>query len=110
MHLAQSHTFYQPWIFFIGPYIASNTMDVVHNMSLEPEVAVSSRADGSVDHLRPAEPELQIDPALEKRVVRKIDLHLIPLVTSLYLVAFLDRSNIGNAQLAGMVAISLSQL
>ncbi|KAI1827378.1 major facilitator superfamily domain-containing protein [Xylaria intraflava] len=45
---------------------------------------------------------IRIDAELEKRVVRKIDYHLIPLVMSLYLVAFLDRSNIGNAQLAGM--------
>ncbi|KAI3330208.1 major facilitator superfamily domain-containing protein [Ustulina deusta] len=78
-------------------------MDIVHNSApVEPELAASSRAGGSVDHLRPAESELQIDLAVERRVVRKIDLHLIPLVTSLYLVAFLDRSNIGNAQLAGM--------
>ncbi|KAI1861677.1 uncharacterized protein JN550_010747 [Neoarthrinium moseri] len=43
-----------------------------------------------------------IEPALEKRVVRKMDMRLIPLVTALYLVAFLDRSNIGNAETAGM--------
>ncbi|KAI1273961.1 major facilitator superfamily domain-containing protein [Xylaria sp. FL0933] len=78
-------------------------MDVVHGSAhTEPEFAPGSRGGGSVDHLRPPESELLIDPALERRVVRKIDLHLIPLVTSLYLVAFLDRSNIGNAQLAGM--------
>lgn len=71
-------------------------------MSAEPELATNSYAEGSAGHLRPASPELYIDPALERRVVRKIDLHLIPLVTSLYLVAFLDRSNIGNAQVAGM--------
>ncbi|KAI2633242.1 putative MFS transporter [Hypomontagnella submonticulosa] len=46
--------------------------------------------------------ELQIDPAIEKRVRRKIDRVLIPLVMGLYLVAFLDRSNIGNAETAGM--------
>ncbi|KAI1472231.1 putative MFS transporter [Daldinia caldariorum] len=45
---------------------------------------------------------LRIDPDLEKRVRRKIDRRLIPLVMGLYLVAFLDRSNIGNAETAGM--------
>ncbi|KAH9213618.1 MFS transporter-like protein [Leptodontidium sp. 2 PMI_412] len=45
---------------------------------------------------------LQFDAALEKRVVRKIDRHLIPLVMILYLLAYLDRSNIGNARIAGM--------
>lgn len=34
--------------------------------------------------------------------MRKIDLHLIPLVMALYLLAYLDRSNIGNAKIAGM--------
>ncbi len=36
-----------------------------------------------------------IDPEIEKRVVRKLDRRVVPLVALLYLVAFLDRSNIG---------------
>ena len=32
---------------------------------------------------------------LEKSVVRKLDWNLVPLVSGLYLLAFLDRSNIG---------------
>ncbi|KAK5131528.1 hypothetical protein LTR08_000855 [Meristemomyces frigidus] len=43
-----------------------------------------------------------IDPMLEKRVLRKLDWNLVPLVSVLYLLAFLDRSNIGNAKIAGM--------
>ncbi|KAL7953975.1 major facilitator superfamily domain-containing protein [Trichoderma compactum] len=43
-----------------------------------------------------------IDPELERRVVRKTDMNLVPLVMALYLLAFLDRSNIGNARIAGM--------
>ncbi|KAF2402431.1 MFS transporter-like protein [Trichodelitschia bisporula] len=39
---------------------------------------------------------------MEKRVVRKLDFHVIPLVVALYLLSFLDRSNIGNAKIAGM--------
>ncbi|KAI0107659.1 MFS general substrate transporter [Hypoxylon sp. NC0597] len=46
--------------------------------------------------------ELYIDPVVEKRVRNKIDRVLVPLVMGLYLVAFLDRSNIGNAETAGM--------
>ncbi|TGZ83492.1 MFS general substrate transporter [Ascodesmis nigricans] len=38
----------------------------------------------------------------EKRVTRKIDLHLVPLVTVLYLLCFIDRANIGNARIQGM--------
>jgi hypothetical protein len=37
----------------------------------------------------------EIDPVIEKRVRRKLDLHIVPLLSALYLFAFLDRSNIG---------------
>jgi len=43
-----------------------------------------------------------IDPEVEKTLIRKLDWNLIPLVSMLYLLAFLDRSNIGNARIAGM--------
>ncbi|KAG1738423.1 major facilitator superfamily domain-containing protein [Suillus paluster] len=36
------------------------------------------------------------------RILRKIDWHLLPYVTLFYLLAFLDRVNIGNAKVAGM--------
>ncbi|TQS31959.1 hypothetical protein Golomagni_07744, partial [Golovinomyces magnicellulatus] len=39
---------------------------------------------------------------VEARVVRKLDRNLLALLTFLYLLAFLDRSNIGNARIAGM--------
>ena len=38
---------------------------------------------------------IEIDPVIEKRVRRKLDKHVVPLVAGLYLLAFLDRSNIG---------------
>ncbi|KAI2770055.1 hypothetical protein DTO012A8_5070 [Penicillium roqueforti] len=43
-----------------------------------------------------------IDPELERRVVRKLDWHVVTLLGFFYLLAFLDRSNIGNAKIAGM--------
>lgn len=36
-----------------------------------------------------------IDAETEKRLVRKLDRRLVPLVMVLYLLAYLDRSNIG---------------
>jgi hypothetical protein len=42
------------------------------------------------------------DTLIEKRVVRKLDWNLTALVMVLYLLAFIDRSNIGNANTAGM--------
>merc|ERR1712080_77330 len=40
--------------------------------------------------------------ALDKQLVRKTDRWLIPWLCLLYLLSFLDRTNIGNARLAGM--------
>lgn len=39
----------------------------------------------------------------EKKVLRKMDLHLMPMLTLLYLFAFLDRGNIGNAKIEGLI-------
>jgi fucose permease len=40
----------------------------------------------------------------ERKLVRKLDLHLVPLVMALYLFSFLDRVNIGNARLYSLEA------
>ncbi|KAJ9151380.1 Major facilitator superfamily transporter [Pleurostoma richardsiae] len=45
---------------------------------------------------------VEIDRATEKRVLRKLDRVVVPLTFLAYLLAFLDRSNIGNAETAGM--------
>ncbi|THH16012.1 hypothetical protein EW146_g4559 [Bondarzewia mesenterica] len=37
-----------------------------------------------------------------RRIFRKMDIHLLPFVSLLYLLSFLDRANIGNAKIAGM--------
>ncbi|TID19546.1 putative high-affinity nicotinic acid transporter protein [Venturia nashicola] len=46
--------------------------------------------------------EVVFDEKATKRLVRKIDLVLLPVLSILYLLSFLDRSNIGNARLAGL--------
>ncbi|KAF9529278.1 major facilitator superfamily domain-containing protein [Crepidotus variabilis] len=40
--------------------------------------------------------------ALEKRVWRKVDLVVVPFVTMFYLLSWLDRTNLGNARIAGL--------
>lgn len=40
-----------------------------------------------------------VDP---KKTLRKMDLHLIPMLSLLYLLSFLDRGNIGNANIEGL--------
>lgn len=39
----------------------------------------------------------------DKALLRKLDLKLLPPLTLLYLLSFLDRSNVGNARLEGLV-------
>ncbi|EXJ83950.1 hypothetical protein A1O3_04617 [Capronia epimyces CBS 606.96] len=43
-----------------------------------------------------------VDPHEERKIIRKIDYRLLPLLAVLYLLAYIDRSNIGNAKIAGM--------
>ncbi|TDZ32024.1 MFS transporter prlL [Colletotrichum spinosum] len=38
----------------------------------------------------------------EKALVRKIDLYILPLMFLMYLLSYMDRTNIGNAKIAGM--------
>ncbi|KAF4816677.1 MFS transporter prlL [Colletotrichum siamense] len=38
----------------------------------------------------------------EKKLVRKIDMYLLPLMWLMYLLSYMDRTNIGNAKIAGM--------
>jgi len=42
------------------------------------------------------------DLASTKKLIRRIDYHLIPFLALLYLLSFLDRTNIGNARLDNM--------
>ncbi|KAJ6508815.1 major facilitator superfamily domain-containing protein [Mycena sanguinolenta] len=54
-------------------------------------------------NLEPLEEVLDSFDSLEdKKLVWKIDLRLIPVLTLLYLMSFLDRTNIGNAKLLGL--------
>ncbi|KAM5343976.1 hypothetical protein ACJ41O_012513 [Fusarium nematophilum] len=39
----------------------------------------------------------------EKKVLRKMDLHILPILSALYLLCFLDRGNIGNAKIEGLL-------
>ena len=43
-----------------------------------------------------------IDRSAEKRLVRKCDLHVVPIISLLYMFAFMDRINIGNARIQGL--------
>lgn len=57
-----------------------------------------------VEGTRPDETScsVHIDPAAEARLLRKLDLHICPVLFFLYFLCYLDRSNIGNAKIQGM--------
>lgn len=44
----------------------------------------------------------QFTEAQTKRLLRRCDKYLLPFLALLYLLSFLDRTNIGNARLAGL--------
>jgi MFS transporter, ACS family, DAL5 transporter family protein len=46
--------------------------------------------------------DVYVDPVLEKKVLRRLDKRFAPLFCALYFMAYLDRSNIGNAAVAGL--------
>ncbi|EOO00771.1 putative high-affinity nicotinic acid transporter protein [Phaeoacremonium minimum UCRPA7] len=46
--------------------------------------------------------EIYVDPVKEKKILRRLDLRLAPIFMSLYFLSYLNRSNIGNAAIAGM--------
>lgn len=62
-------------------------------------------ADGDGQHVdAEAAHGFVIDPAAEVRLVRKIDLRVLPMVFLMYFFTFLDRTNLGNAKGAGIEA------
>ncbi|KAG6134584.1 hypothetical protein E4U28_005761 [Claviceps purpurea] len=77
--------------------------------SVEKQVGVCTAQDQlgmtQTDHLGIGEYVVggdQIDAKEESRMRLKMDLAIVPLVCLLYLVSFIDRSNIGNAKIAGL--------
>ncbi|KAI8939606.1 hypothetical protein NX059_003369 [Plenodomus lindquistii] len=64
--------------------------------TVDPHVTKSMESDEMGGHVD------GIDPVFEAKLVRKLDIYIIPVVMLLYLLSFLDRVNIGNARLYGL--------
>ncbi|KAJ7666034.1 MFS general substrate transporter [Mycena polygramma] len=58
--------------------------------------------DIQVESVKVESPPLNVDPEEERKLVRKLDGRILVILCLLYLSAFLDRSNIGNARLLGL--------
>lgn len=76
-----------------------NVIDNKHNM----EMVEQTHRDDSIPEKNLEDGfRRYLDPILDKQTLRRLDLLLVPLVCSMYLLAFLDRANIGNARVAGL--------
>ncbi|KAH7039565.1 major facilitator superfamily transporter [Microdochium trichocladiopsis] len=69
--------------------------------------SLSTHAEYKTDD-NPASEELEflanLPEHVKKQAVRKVDVRLMPMLVLLYLVAYLDKTNIANAKIEGMVA------
>ncbi|KAF8269706.1 MFS general substrate transporter [Lactarius quietus] len=72
----------------------------VSGLQLSP--SMESGEKGKEEHVISVNAQLDISEVDERKLVRKIDLRLIPWLSLLYLLSFLDRTSIGNAKLYGM--------
>ena len=66
-----------------------------------------SQKDGKLDmdHVETAKPEAnnyEISDELDRHITRKFDTHVVPWLFGLWLLAFIDRSNIANARIDGL--------
>ncbi|KAK8118187.1 uncharacterized protein PG998_006468 [Apiospora kogelbergensis] len=82
----------------------------IKDASPEPEAAQKLRAmhienQQNLSGLSPEDAEfLQNYPEeKKKRVIRKVDIRLIPMLLFLYLITYLDKTNIGNAKIEGLL-------
>lgn len=68
------------------------------------EKHVSDQKADTPDGSTPFDSDVEVVPGTidEKRLLRILDLRLLPAVSVLYLLSFLDRSNVANARIEGL--------
>ncbi|KAI4170757.1 MAG: hypothetical protein LQ343_004719 [Gyalolechia ehrenbergii] len=74
------------------------------NASDEAEKTVVEHVDSEADQASSSQQSLHYTSSEEKAVVKKFDRRLVLFIACLYMLGFLDRSNIGNARIAGLSA------
>ncbi|KAJ5095329.1 Major facilitator superfamily domain general substrate transporter [Penicillium alfredii] len=93
-----SHSIHPPEKVSVGQLQASQTSQSTQSSAMERQhdEKITDRESARVDI--PEFPSID-----EKTVLRKMDIRLIPMLSILYLLAFLDRGNIGNAKIEGLL-------
>merc|ERR1711939_179351 len=81
------------------PPVPSTTMsDLDSKLEQDQRGSYADRKRGGYD----SPPAAPIDKAAERKLVRKMDYWIMPIFFYLYMLCFLDRTNIGNARVAGL--------
>ena len=81
--------------------LAQENADVMHHYSSDESPPPLAHEKATTLETEFAEPDTSnVNP---KKVLLKMDLRLIPMLALLYLLSFLDRGNIGNAKIEGLV-------
>ncbi|KAL0933915.1 vitamin H transporter [Colletotrichum truncatum] len=85
-----------------------------HRSSPSPSMEVNDQKDlgNQPEHIESSSQTITWTEEEEKALVRKIDLFLMPTIWLMYLLSYMDRTNIGNAKIAGMaddLSLSSSQ-
>ncbi|KAJ0159046.1 putative transporter [Colletotrichum tanaceti] len=70
--------------------------------SSSPSVEANDQKDPSGQHVEISSQGITWTEEEEKKLVKKIDLFLMPTIWLMYLLSYMDRTNIGNAKIAGM--------
>lgn len=100
-----------PFILFSVFFSVISSSPPLLNMaasSVDDVVVIKSADAQHMEDTPPAELEKGeapiFDAKLDRKMLLKLDLILVPMMCALYLLAFLDRANIGNARVAGLQA------
>ena len=67
----------------------------IEDGELHPKLSAESKTSGS-------EIVSELDRSREKKLLWKLDIHVLPMISVLYMLAFIDRINIGNAKIQGL--------
>lgn len=71
-------------------------MDVMYDQPVLPDEFATKYSSSEENSGEP------LDRSAERKLRWKCDLHVLPMISLLYLVAFIDRVNIGNARIQGL--------
>ena len=77
-------------------------MDVSTKFSSVPETSSLEDSKEKAPVTSVSDSEVILDHALEQRLILKIDLAVLPVLFLLFLVSFIDRSNLANARIQGL--------